>query len=158
MTETPRSEVREQLRQRLLQSQQAVLEVAARLEAGIGGVKVNPHWTAQDLLAHLAAAELGHCEVVRRLRAGQDTTIAGFDLDAYNNAEVEARRHHTLGDLVSEYKANRAATLELLDTIDEGDWDKAGPHPGGFDTTVEGVFRVITIHEKRHLRELQVAL
>lgn len=152
------SESHEQLRQRLLQSQQAVLETVAHLDAERGRALVNPGWTAQDLLAHLAAAELGHCEVVRRLLVGESTTVPGFDLDTYNNAEVQTRRHVDLEGLVAEYKANRAATLELLASIGDDDWDKAGPHPGGFDTTVEGVFRVISIHEKRHLRELQVAL
>ncbi len=152
------SEIHEQLRQRLLQSQQAVLEAVALMDAERIRVLVNPGWTAQDLLAHLAAAELGHCAVVQRLLLGEDTAIPGFNLDTYNDAEVQARRHLGLDELLAEYKANRAATLDLLASIGDGDWDKAGPHPGGFDTTVAGGFRVIAIHEKRHLRDLQVAL
>ena len=31
-------------------------------------------------------------------------------------------------------------------------------HPGGFDTTVEAVFRVIAIHERRHLKEIRSIL
>ena len=151
------SESHEQLRQRLLQSQQTVLQAVAHMDAERIRVLVNPGWTAQDLLAHLAAAELGHCAVVHRLLVGEDTAIPGFNLDTFNNAEVQARRHLGLDELVAEYNANRAATLDLLASIGDDDWDKAGPHPGGFDTTVESVFRVITIHEKRHLRELQVA-
>ena len=152
------SETHEQLRQRLLQSQQAVLEVVAPMDAERGRILVNPGWTAQDLLAHLAAAELGHCAVVQRLLVGGDTVLPGFNLDTYNNAEVQARRHLGLEELLAEYKANRAATLAFLASIADHDRDKAGPHPRGFDTTVEGVFRVIAIHEKRHLRDLQVAL
>lgn len=152
------SESHEQLRQRLLESQQAVLEAIDRLDVERGHKLVNPGWTAQDLLAHLAAADLGHCAVVRRLVAGETTVVPGFDLDIFNNAEVQARRHLDLAALVVEYKANRAATLDLLASIGDDDWDKAGPHPGGFDATVAGVFRVISLHEKRHLRDLQVAL
>ena len=80
------------------------------------------------------------------------------DLDTFNNAEVEKRRQRSWEDIIAEYQANRLATLALLDTIDDSAWDKSGPHPGDFDTTVAGVFRVITIHEKRHLKELKNAV
>jgi hypothetical protein len=150
-SESPRA----QLRQRLLQSQQAVLAVMEQLDEAAAGAPANPGWRRRDVLAHLASAESGHCQVIRRLLAGEPTLIPGFVLDEFNNAEVEARRWRSLPELIAEYQANRADTLALLDTIADDQWAIAGPHPGGFDTTVEGVFRVITIHEKRHLRELQ---
>ena len=150
--------IREQLRQRLLQGQQAVLTLVAQMDEVASQSKVNPGWTGRDLLAHLASAELGHCQVIHHLLTGRSTLIPGFNLDAFNDAEVEARREQSLAELIVEYQANRAATLALLDTITDADWGIAGPHPGGFDTTVEGVFLVVTIHEKRHLRELQTVL
>lgn len=149
---------REQLRQRLIQSQQAVLEVVGRMDEVAGQTQANPGWMGRDVLAHLASAEIGHCEVIRRLLAGQTTLIPNFNLDEFNNAEVEARRERTLTELIAEYQDNRKKTLALLDVVADSAWDIAGPHPGGFDTTVAGVFRVIAIHEKRHLRELQAIL
>lgn len=149
------SNQRQQLRQRLLESQQAVLAVVEQMDEATGETQANPGWRRRDILAHLVSAEIGHCQVIRRLLAGQPTLIPGFVLDEFNNAEVEARRMQSLPELIAEYRANRAATLGLLDTIGEDQWAIPGPHPGGFDSTVEGVFRVIAIHEKRHLRELQ---
>lgn len=146
---------REQLRQRLLQGQEAILAVVGGLDESAAHGQANPGWERRDVLAHLASAELGHCQVIRRLMVGQPTLVPGFVLDEFNNAEVASRRERSLSELIAEYAANRAATLALLDTITDDQWAIAGPHPGGFDTTVEGVFRVITIHEKRHLRELQ---
>lgn len=147
---------RQQLRQRLQQSHQAVLDVVERMDEASGEAQANPGWQRRDVLAHLASAEIGHCQVIQQLLDGQPTLIPGFVLDEFNHTEVETRRQRSLPELVAEYKANRAATLSLLDAIGDDQWGIAGPHPGGFDTTVEGVFRVITIHEKRHLRELQV--
>ncbi len=146
---------REQLRQRLIQSQQTVLAVVERMDEVAGQMQANQGWRGRDVLAHLASAEIGHCQVIRRLLAGQTTLIPGFNLDEFNNAEVEARRERTFSELIAEYQDNRHKTLDLLDAVADSDWDIAGPHPGGFDTTVAGVFRVIAIHEKRHLRELQ---
>ena len=146
------------LRQRLLQSHAEVLATVTNLDAAQAARAVNEGWSVQDLLAHLAAAELGHCQVIRRLQAGAPTAITDFELDTFNNAEVDAGRGRSLAEILAEYKENRAVTLRLLDMIGDEDWEKAGYHPGGFDTTVEGVFRVISIHEKRHLREFKSAL
>jgi len=147
----------EPLRQRLIAGRVAVLAAIAGLsEEDAAAAGAHSGWTIKDTLAHLASAELGHCAVIRRLLAAESTHLPGFDLDAYNDAEVAARRGLSFAAIRAEYEANRSATLDLLARIDPDGWDKAGPHPGGFDTTVEGVFRVIAIHEKRHLREMRV--
>ncbi|MCO6451093.1 MAG: DinB family protein [Caldilineales bacterium] len=149
---------RDALRQRLLQSQEDVLATVSGLDAEQSSLLANEGWSVREMLAHLASAELGHCQVVQRLLQGKDTKAEDFDLDTFNNAEVNARQDRSVTEILEEYRANRSATLELLDTIDESDWEKSGYHPGGFDTTIEGVFRVISIHEKRHLREIKSAL
>lgn len=149
----------EKLRRRLLDSHQAVLDrIEALDEVIVTATPANAAWSVKDLVAHLAASELGHCHVIRRLLAGDSTLIPDFDLDTFNNTEVEARRTLSWPELVAEYKANRMATLALLENVRDTDWDIGGAHPGGFDTTVEGVFRVIAIHERRHLRELNTVL
>ncbi|MER2600477.1 MAG: DinB family protein [Caldilineales bacterium] len=115
----------------------------------------NPGWSVQDTLAHLASAELGHCSVAENLLSATPTIGPdGFDLDAFNAAQVAARRGLALAAVLSELDANHAATLALLQRIEPEQWDIAGYHPGGFDTTVEGVFRVIAIHKRRHMKEL----
>lgn len=152
------SSIRNELRRRLEESHAGVLAVVTGWDDTTAALPITPQWTAREVLAHLAAAELGHNLVIRRLLAGEPTELPGFDLDAYNQAEVAARQGRSLAELIAEYRANRAATLALLDTVSETDWDKGGLHPGGFATTVAGTFRVIVIHEQRHLRELRAAL
>ncbi len=150
--------LRDELRRRLEESHASVLAVVTAWDEATAALPVTPEWTARAVLAHLAAAELGHIHVIRRLLADEPTELPGFDLDRHNQAEVAARQDRSLAELIAEYRANRMATLALLDTVPATDWDKGGPHPGGFATTVAGTFRIIAIHEKRHLRELQAAL
>jgi hypothetical protein len=150
---------REKLRQRLNDSRRDLL---AAVE-GIGPAEAvaptaNAGWSVCDVLAHLAGAELGHQQVIRALLAGASPDTSGFDLDAFNAADVAARRNASLLELLDELATNRSATLALLDTIGSDDWDRAGYHPGGFDTTVEGTFRIIAIHEKRHVKDIRAAL
>ena len=118
----------------------------------------NVAWTVKDVLAHLAGAERGHQQVIHALLAGKVAGQPGFDLDTFNQADVAAREGWTLAKLLEDLNASRAATLALLDSLGANDWDRAGCHPGGFDTTVEGTFRVIAIHERRHAKDIRVAL
>lgn len=124
---------------------------AARMTANLG-------WTVKDLLAHSAAAERGHQQVIRALLAGTPTAMPGFDLDTFNEQEVAARRGYTRDQVLDELAVVRVHTVSLLDAVDRQDWDLAGRHPGGFDTTVEGTFRVTAIHERRHARDIRASV
>lgn len=147
------------LSDRLMQSRQDLLaSMAGVAPEGLAQRAVNDGWSVQDVLAHLAAAERGHQQVIAALLAGQESHQPGFDLDAFNAAEVGARRDMTPQAILDELDASRAASLVLLEEIGPDDWERSGYHPGGFATTVEGGFRVIAIHEKRHAREIRIAL
>jgi uncharacterized protein (TIGR03083 family) len=150
---------REKLRQRLDESRRELLASVAHVEpAGLAAPTANPGWTVQDVLAHLAGAERGHQQVIRALLAGQSPDVTGFDLDAFNAADVAARQGASLAELLGELAGNRNDTLALLEAVALADWQRGGYHPGGFDTTVEGVFRIIAIHEKRHAKDIRAAL
>ncbi|MFZ2487658.1 MAG: DinB family protein [Anaerolineae bacterium] len=153
-------ERKEKLRQRMQDTRAELLALIETLTAERAAAPSgNPGWTVQDVVAHLAGAEGGHRQVIRGLLAEPPRHFPrDFDLDAFNAAEVGARRGQTLNALQAELDSQRAETLALLDSITDDQWERAGYHPGGFDTTVEGVFRVIAIHEKRHVKELRAAL
>lgn len=147
------------LSDRLTESRQDLLaSIAGVAMDDLAQRAVNDGWSIQDMLAHLASAERGHQMVLKTLLAGQNPRQPGFDLDAFNEAEVSARRGRTAEAVFSELAASRAETLALLDEVSPDDWDRSGFHPGGFDTNVEGVFRVIAIHERRHTKEIRIAL
>ncbi len=147
------------LRQRLGDSRRELLAAVEALESdAAASPTANPGWAVRDVLAHLAGAELGHQQVIRALLAGAAPDTSGFDLDAFNAADVAVRRDTSLSQLLDELAANRSATLALLDSVGLDDWDRAGYHPGGFDTTVEGTFRIVAIHEKRHVKDIRAAL
>jgi uncharacterized protein (TIGR03083 family) len=150
---------REKLHQRLDESRRDLLASVAHLEpAGLAAPTANPGWAVRDVLAHLAGAERGHQQVIRALLAGQSPDVSGFDLDAFNAADVAARQTVSRAGLLAELASNRAETLALLAVVGPDDWERSGYHPGGFDATVAGVFRVIAIHEKRHAKDIRAAL
>jgi len=135
-----------------------VRQLAASLSAGEWGTPVTDTWTVKDVYAHLGVAEQGHMDVGWALLRGESTQIEGFDLDTFNNETVAARRHLSVSEVLAELNTARSHTAALLDAVTAEDWSKGGPHPGGFDVTVEGIFKVIALHERRHLREVRQAL
>ncbi len=135
-----------------------VKALAASLSPEQWQVPVYEKWTVRDVIAHLAAAEKGHVEVGWRLMRGESTEVPDFDLDAYNNRSVEQRQHMSPEELLAELDEARALTAQLLAAVGPEDWEKRGPHPGGFEVTVEGIFKVIALHERRHLKDVQKAL
>ena len=77
----------------------------------------NVDWTVQDVLAHLAGAERGHQQVIHALVAGEVAGQPGFDLDAFNQADVAARERWTLAQVLEDLDAGRAGTLALLESV-----------------------------------------
>ena len=141
-------------------------EAHADLQAAVSGLTAeqaaratpNVDWTVQDVVAHLAGAERGHQQVIHALLAGGVAGQPDFDLDTFNQADVAEREGWTLAMVLEDLNAGRADTLALLESMSADAWDRAGYHPGGFDTTVEGTFRVIAIHERRHAKDIRAAL
>ncbi len=84
---------RDKLRKGLISSHQAVLDLVESIDEDTAReLRANEGWSGQDMLAHLAASELGHCEVIRLFLANEPTLIPDFDLDTFNNAEVAKKR------------------------------------------------------------------
>lgn len=150
---------KERLRKRLDEARDDLLAAVGELTAARAAQTTsNAGWTVQDVLAHLAGAERGHQQVIRALLVGQTAGRPGFDLDAFNQADVAARQGWTAAQVLADLAAGRADTLALLDSVREDELGRAGYHPGGFDATIEDTFRVIAIHERRHAREIRAAL
>ena len=152
-------ERKDKLKKRLDEAHADLLAVVSGLTAEQAARPTpNVNWTVKDVLAHLAGTERGHQQVIRALLAGEVAGQAGFDLDTFNQADVAPREGWTLAKLLEDLNASHTSTLALLKSLGGDDWDRAGYHPGGFDSTVEGTFRVIAIHERRHTKDIRVAL
>lgn len=143
---------------RLEETRGAVKRFVAELPPERWSWPATERWAVEDVVSHLAAAELGHVAVGWALVRGESTEIRDFDLDTYNNREVDKRRGWPMAARLAELDAARGQTAALLAAVGPDDWEKSGPHPGGFDVSVEGIFKVIRVHEQRHLREMQRAV
>ncbi|NUQ39017.1 MAG: DinB family protein [Caldilineales bacterium] len=149
---------KEAIRQRMQEARALLLDAAAHIDDATAGASTeNPHWRVRDILAHVAGSEMGLVRTAERFLAGGELT-PGFDLDLWNQRQIEKRQEREIAELLAELEASRAAAWRLLDALDAAQLAVTGRHPAGFRTSVAGIFYTIANHELDHGNELRAAL
>jgi len=155
------SERKVAIRRHLEQTRAEVLAIASQLREddwekpvqGEGG-----KWTARQVLAHLAAAEIGQMSRIQRVLAGERYMPEGFNLDVWNDRQIQKRENQRVEDILKDLEASRQALLQLLDSLSEEQLDIEGQHAIGAMMTVEQMFYHLGNHERDHAAELRRAL
>jgi uncharacterized damage-inducible protein DinB len=96
-----------------LAAQQPWLDALAALPETKGGHRyAEGKWSVREVIGHLSDTErIFSCRLLR-IGRGDQTPLPGFDQDPYiAGGDFESR---TLGDVVAEFRAVRAATLALM--------------------------------------------
>jgi uncharacterized damage-inducible protein DinB len=139
-------------REEMLQAIQGLEEGALTWKPG------DDRWSIKETLAHLASAEGSHRQVAQAIAAGQTVDVPDFDLDAWNAARVAERRQRSTDEILEEMAAERQRTLSALQDLEDEALDGQGLHPALGETTVLKVFRIIPIHERWHLKDINQLL
>ncbi len=118
-------------------------------------------WNARQLLAHIAAIEWTYPRLIERAEqrtAGDDVPQgggAGFDMDAYNAKQVARRDDLPVEQLMTEFRRNRAATIDAVRGADEALLAQATRSAGGVEGTLLDVLISVTVgHVRDHADDL----
>ncbi len=112
-------------------------------------------WTPQDLLGHLLDWEEVTLEGLRRMAAGQDPpTEEAFDLDAWNQAHVEARRGRPWEETWAALEQARHALLEALEAMPEETLGRSFTAPWNEPVRPYDWVRIQIEHEYGHAGDL----
>ncbi|MDP9373198.1 MAG: DinB family protein [Chloroflexota bacterium] len=147
-----------QLRERLDRARQQFLEAAAALseEELTRPVGHESHWTAKDLIGHVAYAEAGMLPMARGAATGEPHRVPpDFDIHRWNDSRVRRAREQSVPQLLARLEESRREALALLDELSEADLDRPTNHTVVGETTVEGIFKIIAYHERSHAEELR---
>jgi hypothetical protein len=116
-------------------------------------------WTARDVLAHLVAAERGHQRLISNVAQGGPGASPDLDVDRYNRGTVAQLAACTVEELLLDAAEVRRETIALVSALDDSDLDRHGRHPVlGEDAALVDMIRIIVMHVKMHLRDLQRVL
>jgi len=140
-----------------------LLELVAKLDDARAQKIVYGDWRVQDILAHIASGEKGTLTYAKMVAAGRPMAAnmsdgEPFDLDRWNQAQVDRRRSKTLNEIVDELNANRKTTLDYIASADAGTLERRGAHPIFQDATVAEVLASLAESDRHHLKEIEDAL
>jgi uncharacterized damage-inducible protein DinB len=111
-------------------------------------------WSVRLTLAHVGSAQWSHLEVARRLAAGETVELPGFDLDAWNEAQIAKRAGWPVDRVLADLEAAQQASFAFLDGLDAETLARTGTHPALGEMSVGQVIRVIGLHDNVHRRDL----
>lgn len=117
-------------------------------------------WTIRQILSHLVTSEEDHRQVIEVIVRGEETDRLPreFALDAHNAHRLAELGQLSREALLAALAEQRAQTVALVQRLDEAALAQRGPHPALGEMSVDDIFRIIAVHEQRHLRDIQAAL
>ena len=111
-------------------------------------------WTAREIAHHLADSESMAYIRLRRVLAEDDPLIQGYDEPEW------ARRLHygrPIGPSIAVLRAVRAASVQLLESLDEAEWLRTGTHSESGPYGVERWLAIYADHPREHADQIRRA-
>jgi len=112
-------------------------------------------WTARQVAHHVAESEATAFVRLRRLIAEEAPVIVGYDEELY------ARRDHyerPIASALAVVEAVRASSLELLESLVDEEWERAGTHSESGRYSVDDWLRIYATHPHDHAEQVRRAL
>ena len=111
-------------------------------------------WSVQEILAHLADAEIVYGYRLRQAIADKEPTFAPIDQDAW--AANLGYTEPTAPELIALYSLLRRANLRVLRRLKPGDLNKGGFHPEHKRrVTLEEMVENLAKHGANHLEQIE---
>jgi hypothetical protein len=110
-------------------------------------------WSAREVVHHLADSESISAYRLRRLLAEDDPVIQGYDQDEYaRRLRYQAR---PMAPALEAFKAARATTAQLLDTMTDAEWQRAGTHTESGAYAAERWLEIYAAHGEIHAKQIR---
>ena len=106
-------------------------------------------WSAKEAMGHLIDTERVMAYRAMCIARGETKNLPGFDQDEYMKHSFFNDR--SWNSLIEEYKAVRAASLQLVQGIPTSQWERMGSasqHP----VSVRALVYIIAGHERHHVK------
>jgi uncharacterized damage-inducible protein DinB len=115
-------------------------------------------WNVHDVLAHLVDAETGIQAQIRKLMAGEDAVPSDFDIHRWNRSVVRREAELPLDDLRKRLLQAYEQVLELVDELEEDDFNKRGFASPGRVRSIQELLLGVADHRLEHAMDIQRAI
>lgn len=114
-------------------------------------------WSARTVLAHLRDAEMLEFRVgLERLLAEPDPALYFLPPDEWERDRNRERDEKSV--LLSDFALQRQASVNLIATMREPDWERTAPGPGSEPITIAQFVQIWAGHDAAHLGQLEELL
>jgi uncharacterized damage-inducible protein DinB len=145
---------------RLERLRSTVDEIAALLAAApppaLGRRPARDAWSATEIVCHLRDIEEAYGDRMRLILANDEPPVIQVDPDRWVD-DRQYRRHEAAAALGA-FRARRQDTLALLDSLDAGQWERAGRHPSRGLLTIRKIVHSLAKHDAEHREQIARAL
>ncbi|MGD8813218.1 MAG: DinB family protein [Anaerolineales bacterium] len=115
-------------------------------------------WNVRQVLAHFVATERALNELVIDIAGGGSGVPPGFEIDAFNEQEVEALEDMQIPVLLNDFQRARSEIIDWMHDLVPEDLDRTGWHPWFGETELRQMIKLIYRHNMIHLRDIRKAL
>jgi hypothetical protein len=112
-------------------------------------------WTAREVVHHLADSETISGIRLRRLLVEEAPVLQGYDENVYARRLAYGAR--PIGPALDALRAARATTVQLLERMDEADWQRAGTHTESGPYSAERWLELYAAHAHDHAAQIRRA-
>ena len=113
-------------------------------------------WSAAEIIAHLADAEIVVGWRIRLILGAPGTPIQAFDQDSWVAALHYDKRNPR--ESLAQLRALREANLLLYKSLSAEQWKHYGMHSERGQESVEHIVRLMAGHDLNHLRQIEQIL
>jgi hypothetical protein len=133
-----------------------VVEFFNHLDHEQWGVLIYPGqdgWNLHHLLAHFVSAEIGRMELIANVYNGGQGAPRDFDIDSFNQVEVERLSLESADDLIRRFTQERARLVEFVSSMEEQGLGKIGNDPYLGEVSLIEMIKLTYRHLQIHLRD-----
>jgi hypothetical protein len=113
-------------------------------------------WSAAEIAAHLADAEVAISWRLRQILSTNTVPIQAYDQDSW--AATFDYAHRDLKQSLETFRALRESNLALLKSVPRKLWDNYGIHQERGNESVTHMVRLIAGHDLNHLKQIEAIL
>ena len=139
---------------------QAIKDLPSQLETALSGLRPEqlevPYreggWTTRQVVHHLADSHMNAFIRMKLLLTEDHPVLKPYDQDAWAlTADVSAAdvRHS-----VALIRGLHERWGNLLESVREADWERAGHHPERGEVTLAGILAIYAAHGQNHVRQI----
>jgi hypothetical protein len=141
-----------------LRSQSAAAKRLERLIKGVPASKLRKRpapdkWSAGEVLAHLADAEIVIAWRIRSILGAPGTPIQAYDQDAWAAVGNYAKRDPRKS--IEQFRAMREANLAFYKSLQPEQWKQSGMHSERGEESIERIARMIAGHDINHILQIE---